>query len=240
MNRRSPIKKEATLREQVFQILLNELKSARFAPGERITEEGLAKRLGVSRTPIREALGQLTRQGILRARVGGGSVVPSPSIEEIRQIIAVRALLEPAAVRLAAQEYGPTEFDRISKAIDAESRAAPRTQPGMFAKANEDFRHAIFDGISNRVLSSVIAQFAGHLHFIRGATLSDMDLRREIVSRQEKIRDALTNRNADLAESLWRSYLQLTEDALTNALTDIRRKSRLRKEHDVPKAVDLA
>ena len=240
MNKRSPIKKEATLREQVFQILVNELKSARFAPGERITEEGLAKRLGVSRTPIREALGQLTKQGILHARVGGGYVVPSPSIDEIRQIIAVRALLEPAAVRLAAQEYGPTELGKISNAIQAESLAAPRTQPGMFAKANEDFRHAIFDGISNRVLSSVIAQFAGHLHFIRGATLSDMDLRREIVSRQKKIRDALAHRDADLAETLWRSYLALTEDALTNALTDIRRRSGLREERDFPKAVDLA
>ncbi len=225
MKRSSPIKKEATLREQVFQILVNELKNAQFAPGERITEEGLAKRLGVSRTPIREALGQLTKQGILRARDGGGYVVPSPSIEEIRQIIAVRALLEPAAVRMAAQEYGPAECDLISKAIEAESRAAPRPHPGAFAKANEDFRHAIFDRISNRVLSSVIAQFAGHLHFIRGATLSDMDLRREIVIRQKKIRDALADRDADLAEGLWRSYLKLTEEALTEAIAEIQRRS---------------
>lgn len=240
MKRTSPIKKEATLREQVFQILINELKSARFTPGERITEEGLAKRLGVSRTPIREALGQLTKQGILRARIGGGYVVPSPSIEEIRQIIAVRALLEPAALRIAAREYGPAELDRISKSIDAESRAAPRAQPGMFAKANEDFRHAIFDGISNRVLSSVIAQFAGHLHFIRGTTLNDMDLRREIVSRQEKIRDALADRDADLAETLWRSYLKLTEDVLTSAMADIRRHSSMSEEGDVAKTADLA
>lgn len=221
----SPIKKVATLREQVFQILVNELKSARFAPGERITEDGLAKRLGVSRTPIRDALGQLARQGILHPRAGGGYVVPSPSIEEIRQIIAVRALLEPAAIRMAAQEYGSAELDKILRAIEAESRASPRTKPEMFATANEDFRHAVFDGISNRVLSSLIAQFAGHLHFIRGATLSDMDLRREIVRRQKKIRDALASRDADLAESLWRSYLKLTEEALTKAMTDILRQS---------------
>ena len=225
MKRSSPIKKEATLREQVFQVLVSELKSARFAPGERITEEGLAKRLGVSRTPIRAALGQLTTQGILRARVGGGYVVPSPSIEEIRQIIAVRRLLEPAAVRMAAVEYGPVEIDRIGKAIEAESRAAPRSSAGMFAKANEDFRHAIFDAISNQVLSSVIAQFAGHLHFIRGATLNDLELRREIVERQRQIRDALAERDADRAEALWRSYLDLTEAALTKVLTDLKRRA---------------
>ena len=167
-------------------------------------------------------------------------MVPSPSIEEIRQIIAVRALLEPVAVRMAAREDGPAELERISRSIDAEFRASPRAQPGMFAKANEDFRHAIFDGISNRVLSSVIAQFAGHLHFIRGATLNDMELRREIVSRQEKIRDALANRDPDLAEGLWRSYLKLTEEALTRAMTDIRRQSSAPDETQAADAVDLA
>lgn len=86
----------------------------------------------------------------------------------------------------------------------------------------------------------MIAQFAGHLHFIRGTTLSDMGLRRKIVNRQEKIRDALANRDADLAENLWRSYLQLTEDAITNALTDIRSQSSLCERRDVAKAVDLA
>src|SRR5208283_6273 len=53
--RKSVVKKAATLREQVFQVIVNELKGGQFSPGERITEEGLANRLGVSRTPIREA-----------------------------------------------------------------------------------------------------------------------------------------------------------------------------------------
>src|SRR5215813_1256137 len=98
MMRASLIKKSATLREQVFNAVLTELKSGGFAPGSRITEEGLAKRLEVSRTPIREALGQLTRQGILHVRQGGGYLVPSPDGQQIRHIIAVRMLLEPPAV----------------------------------------------------------------------------------------------------------------------------------------------
>lgn len=212
------IKKSATLREQAFQVIVNELKSGQFAPGERITEEGLAKRLGVSRTPIREALGQLTKQGVLRARTGGGYVVPAPTIEEVSQIIAVRVLLEPAAVRMAAEEYDAAGVDRITKAIEAESGAVSRVQPGPFARANEDFRHTIFDGISNRALSSLIAQFASHLHFIRGLTLSDVELRKEIVDRQKRIRDAVRQGDSDLAEGLWRSYLRFTEETMVGAM----------------------
>lgn len=218
--RRSAIKKGATLREQTFQLVLQELKSGKFSPGERITEEGLAMRLGVSRTPIREALGQLTKQGVLRARPGGGYVVPAPTIDEIRQIIAVRALLEPTAVRMAAKEYGPAQIRKITDAIEAESGSASRAQPTQFAKANEDFRHAMFDGIANRALSSLIAQFSNHLNFIRGITLNNLELRREIVDRQRKIRDALLSHDSDLAEGLWRSYLRLTEEVMVNAMTE--------------------
>lgn len=215
------VKKSATLREQVLQIILNELKGGRFSPGERITEEGLAKRLGVSRTPIREALVQMTKQGVLRSRTGGGYVVPSPSIDDIRQIIAVRALLEPAAVRMAADEYGIREIERISRAIEAEVAAASKPQALQFARANEEFRQAVFDGISNRMLSSLIAQFAGHLHFIRGVTLNSIELRKEVVGRQKKIYEALRKHDGDLAEGLWRSYLKFTEEKLTSALSAI-------------------
>lgn len=214
----SGIKKSATLREQVFQVVVNELKSNRFAPGERITEQGLAERLGVSRTPIREALVQLTKQGVLRARPGGGYVVPSPTIDEVRQVIAVRTLLEPAAVRLAAAEYSRADIERVSEAIDAEVASVSKLQPAAFARANEDFRHAIFDRISNKMLSSLIAQFASHLHFIRGVTLNNLELRKEIVDRQKKIRDAIQGRDVELAEGLWRSYLRFTEEKMLDAL----------------------
>jgi DNA-binding GntR family transcriptional regulator len=219
----SIVKKAATLREQVFEVVLNQLKNGAFSPGERITEERLAKRHQVSRTPIREALVQLTKLGVLHARRGGGYIVPSPNIEQIRHIVAVRALLEPPAVRMAAAEYGPSEIEEISKAIDAEAGSVSKTEPQQFAHANEEFRHAIFSSISNRALSALIAQFENHLHFIRGITLNDISLRRELVDRQSQIRDALQRHDCDLAEGLWRSYLRLTEDTLVKTLSELPR-----------------
>jgi DNA-binding GntR family transcriptional regulator len=124
---------------------------------------------------------------------------------------------------MAAAEYGTAEILQISRAIDAESSAISKTQPQPFAQANESFRRAMFGAISNGALSALIAQFENHLHFIRGVTLNDKVLRREIVDRQIKIRDALKARDGDLAEGLWRSYLRLTEDTLIRALNDMER-----------------
>ncbi|HKX36077.1 MAG TPA: GntR family transcriptional regulator, partial [Rhizorhapis sp.] len=163
------VRKGATLQEQVADLLGQELRAGRFAPGQRLTEQGLAERLNVSRTPIREALKKMVEQGILEARQRGGYVVPSPSVEEIRQTIAVRMLLEPPAVQMAAREYDQAQWERISAAIESESAVEQDPDQSSFANANEDFRRAVFDGISNRVLLALIAQFANHLNHIRAA-----------------------------------------------------------------------
>jgi DNA-binding GntR family transcriptional regulator len=220
---KSPVRKSATLREQVFELVLTELRNGEFAPGTRITEEALAKRLEISRTPIREALGQLTRQGVLLLRAGGGYLVPSPTVDEIRHIIAVRLLLEPPAVKMAASEYGSAEVERLSKAIQGEENAVGKIHPAAFARANEEFRHALFDGLSNKALSRLISQFDSHLHFIRAVTLKDTTLRQEIVDRQVKIRDAVKRRDADRAEVLWRAYLRFTEEVLVQALRELQK-----------------
>jgi len=215
---REPIKKAATLRVQVVNVLMDELRNGQFAPGERVTEQGLAERLEVSRTPIREALNQLTEQGLLEARPRGGYVIPSPTVEQVHQMTMVRMLLEPPAVRMAAVEYDAKSIKLISKAIEAEALAAKKPNPADFARANEDFRRAVFSEISNKVLWSLISQFANHLSFIRAVTLRDISLRQEIIAHQREIRDAIATRHESLAEGLWRSYLRFTEDSLVAAM----------------------
>lgn len=214
------IKKGASLREQVVSAILHDLQEGEIAPGERITEEGLARRHNVSRTPIREALSQLSLQGIIRNRVGGGYVVPFPTPAEVRETIAVRKLLEPYAVRLAAEEFGEAEIDALTRAISRESSAATVKTPSRFARANKEFREALFQSVSNRVLRGAIGQFDTHLHLIRSSTLSDLELRKNLVERQLEIRDAIAAHDAVLAEKLWIRYLDLAEETLIEAIVN--------------------
>jgi len=212
------IQKSVTLRDQVITAVLDMLQSGSLIPGERVTEDGLVRRLSVSRTPIREALSQLAHRRALHARPGGGYVVPLPTVSELHETIVVRLLLEPPAVRMAATEFGPKQLSAIDRAIQGETAAVSERSPLRFAQANEAFRVAIFGAISNKTLRSAISQFNSHLHFIRSSTLKDLDLRKNIVDRQSRIRDAIAARDADVAESLWKSYLRLTEDTLIEAL----------------------
>lgn len=211
------ITKPVALADQVLEALLTALRNGDIRPGTRLTEEGLAKRLGVSRTPIREALRQLARQGTLDVPPGGGYAVPSPSPQEIRQTVAVRLMLEPSAVRMAAEEYGAAELKAISDAIRRAEEAVPRVQPAAFVAALDECRDALFGRISNAMLSKLIGGFGGHLLFIRATTLKDRAQRALVVAQLTEIRDAIEAHDGARAERLWAEYIGQSADLVSRA-----------------------
>ena len=111
-------------------------------PGERLTEEGVAEFLGVSRTPAREALGLLVNEGVVNRRKAGGYLIPVPSLAKVEEIYEVRRQLEPLAARLAATRVTRTELDALRGAIDAEREIVDTAETGEFmaahAAANEE------------------------------------------------------------------------------------------------------
>lgn len=220
MVERVAIQRVEPLREQVADAILALLQAGELLPGTRITEQGLAKQLNVSRTPVREALGRLAQRGIVENRAGGGYLVPLPSTQEIKDIIAVRLLLEPPAIRMAAEQFTDQNVRALDAAIEAERNALSEKNTVGFAQGNEAFRQALFAPISNKILYDVISQFNAHLQFIRASTLKHIDLRKQIIARQDALRDAIKQGDQDLAEALWKSYLRFTEDSLLSTLGD--------------------
>ena len=103
------------LRQQVLASLKEALFNGRLAPGQQLTEEGVAEFLGVSRTPAREALAILFQEGILERRNTGGFTVTVPTKDKIEQIFQVRHLLEPYAARLAASHAKPKDIKRLAE-----------------------------------------------------------------------------------------------------------------------------
>lgn len=215
-----PIQKAPPLREQVVEALVRELRSGVLQPGERLTELAVAERFDVSRTPAREALNQLVEQGLLQARPGGGYLVPSPTLAGIRDIIGVRMLIEPPAVAALAASHGLDDLRRIDEAIAAEWAVVDGATPA-FAQANEAFRNSLFDRLANRLHRDMIAQFAGHLTFIRVSTLDDLALRRQILALQSSVRDHIAARDATAASRAWEEYLGFTQTSLIGALGHI-------------------
>jgi len=141
----------------------------RLAAGERLNEVRLSEKLGVSRTPLREALARLAHKGALESVPRIGYFVRPLTFDEFAQIYAIRPLIEPEALRLAGF---PTtaqlaRLSEVNRAIEAERDAEQRIV------LDDEFHLALIDGCPNRVLIDLVKQFIGRTRRYELAYMAD-------------------------------------------------------------------
>ncbi|GAA3445312.1 GntR family transcriptional regulator [Planomonospora venezuelensis] len=154
------IPRPVTLRESVFEAILELIISGGLGPGQHLAENELAEMLGVSRQPVREALQMLSGEGWVDLRPGHGAFVHAPTVEEADQLLAVRTLLETESARLAALDPTAGGTARLRE-ICARGRAAIEADDIDAAVAANSELHALITELSgNKVLAELASQVA--------------------------------------------------------------------------------
>ncbi len=194
----STLKRPTRLRDQVFEAIRDKVRSGAVAPSERLSEQSLADQLGVSRTPIREALFQLTRDGLLEEQARG-YVLPRLTPGDVAEITELRLLLEPPLIKGVAESGDSKLIDRICTIVARERRAMNDPKPRAFVAANADFRRALFDACGNRRLATYADQVNDQIQSIRMKTLQDKGNRRYVVEAHERLIETLRRGDADAA-----------------------------------------
>lgn len=142
---------EAALRQEVAQGAL--------APGERLDETRLAARFGTSRTPVREALGRLVAQGVLRGAPGRGVRVAEYSHEELAQMFEAMQEIEAVCARLASQRLTLMGRSRLEAAQRACAAAAEEGDVPAYIAANEAFHAEIYAATQNPYVREIAGEF---------------------------------------------------------------------------------
>lgn len=127
------------------------------APRSLLREAELARQLGMSRTPVREALRRLMAEGFLRAAPQGGFVVVELTREDLMNIYPVRGVLEGLAARLAARHASRVDIARLEELAEAMERARLAGDDGQLAKLNSQFHDAVAQASHNRHLQAMLA-----------------------------------------------------------------------------------
>lgn len=143
------------LSETAYQSLRGAISSGRFRPGDRLLEGALAASLGISRTPLREAMQRLEAEGVLTAAPRRGLVVTEIERNEIALLYAVREVLEGLAGRMAAQHASSDEIDAMRELLDRQARA-PKNDAASIAAMNRRFRDLVHLATRNRFLISAL------------------------------------------------------------------------------------
>ena len=170
-----PLTDQKSLQEGTYEALRAALLEGRYLPGERIYEAVVAKALGVSRNPVREAVRRLQQDGLLEVRPHNGIFVASIQPEEIEDVYRIRGALEAIAAELAAERMTDREIEHLHRIVAEQRRAAQRAvaQPEAPVSASQAdrFHRAIHLGARNARLLTLLEQIYAQVTHFRNLTL---------------------------------------------------------------------
>ena len=222
----TPINRPAGLADQVYKTLRDYLGSRVIRPGQPLQEAALALRLGVSRTPVREALARLLSEGLIAVE-GRSFIVPVLSDANVDEIYQLRGILEPAALALVAQNTpDPAALEKLGQAIAQAQAADTATDSEAFSEANARFHQTWQGQVRNSRLTHAIDLYAGHVRYLRVLTLGSVEARKAALSGMKKILSALNKRDAASAQRVMGEHLEAARKFLRLALNDIEREAR--------------
>lgn len=213
-----PVERPRALGDQVYQTLRANVRNGRMLPGQMLQEVQLAEQLGVSRTPVREALTRLASDGLVKVD-GRSFVVPSLSLADVDDIYEVRLLIEPEALRrVAVQTANATVRAPIMTALETSMAAHKAGDNEAFMAANAHFRQAWLSLVPNPRLVHAVELYADHVQHLRTLTLDNAKVRYLVLKGLKRIAKALTAGDGDAAALAMRDHLDEARRAFIAAV----------------------
>jgi DNA-binding GntR family transcriptional regulator len=204
--------------EFVFASLRDAIWEGRFAPGERIAEEEIARSLGVSRTPVRDALRRLQERGLLVVGASRSLVVAELSKQQVLELYAMREILEGSAARFAAQHASEAEIGILHRVLDEFGTHADDAR--MLIALNRRFHRAVCEAAHNRYLIATLDGMHDALALLHSNTFRLPNRRTESDAEHRRIVRAIARRNADEAEQAARNHVRAAQRTRFSALAD--------------------
>jgi DNA-binding GntR family transcriptional regulator len=224
----------ARLADDAHQQLLGRLLSHQLQPGQRLTVDALARELGVSQTPIREALHRLEVGGVVvRTHLAGYRVAPQLSRQQFEDLVEVRLLLEPAAARRAAERMGGDDIERLATLAASMTAPGPSGRPGAgseqgrgpaaagapdngddstgrsyaaFASRDAAFHDAVAAGSGSQVLRDSLTRLHVHVQLFRLS--AGVRIRAEALEEHADVVAAIRAHDPEAAERAMRRHVE--------------------------------
>lgn len=191
----------------VYESLRDGIWEGRFAHGERIREEDIGRALGVSRTPVREALQRLQQRGLLTVGLGRGLAIAQLTKSQVIELYAMREILEGSAARFAAQHAHSTEIDLLY-GLQADLANAGGGDPIALIKLNRRFHLAIYEAAHNQYLLKALDTLNDFLALLHSSTFRIPTRRAETDGEHRSIVEAIERHDPEAAEANARNHIR--------------------------------
>jgi DNA-binding GntR family transcriptional regulator len=206
--------REASVVTLVEAAVEDAIASLRLADGAPLIESELAAALGVSRSPVRDALKRLAHKGLVETRGRRGFAVATFSQDQISDFFSLREVLEGLAARLAAARMTDSEVADLRRYLEGIARDLAARRDQGYPADDQDFHALILRGARNTQLDAAMQPIQARVRLLRRRSGAASRRAREALTEHRAILDAIERRDADEAEALMRAHVRMARDNL--------------------------
>ncbi len=207
-------------REIAYERLKDALQHAHLDPGQVLSETRLSRALGISRTPVREALHQLAQEGLVQVIPGRAVTVAAPSVRSVMDVVHMRMLLEPELVRLATETVTESEVQALKEAVDRMGSACDQNDQMAWSRADTVFHDILGDACPNKLLGEIVVQMRNRAHHLANIDSQTNPARLLACTvEHQQIVDCIEERNSDGAAEAVRQHIDKLRESLFNRLS---------------------
>ena len=199
-----------SLGSRVFQRLREDILSGKYKEHDELRENTLGKELGVSRTPVREALRQLELEGLVTIIPNKGAYVTGISSKDIRDIYILRSMLEGLCARWATEHITEEQLDELEEVIllsEFHMKKASGNNADQVTDLDGKFHKILYEASDSRILSHVLMDFHKYVQQARRNSVVSEERARKSIREHKQILRAIRDNDADLAEQLANEHI---------------------------------
>lgn len=190
------------MRSRVFQSIRDDILKGKYSEKEELREATLGKELGVSRTPVREALRQLELEGLVEIVPNKGAYVTGISPKDVHDIYMIRSMLEGLCVRWAAEHITSEQLEALEEVILLAEYHVEKGHSAQMTELDGKFHQILYDACESRILEHVLSDFHKYVQLTRRKSVKTEDRARKSIEEHRKMLEAIRAKDVERAERL--------------------------------------
>jgi DNA-binding GntR family transcriptional regulator len=222
------------LSQKVYRILKARIIKGDLKPGEKLLENKIAEQLGVSRTPVREALRELSVEGFIEISPNQAKIVSTVTFDEIRDLLQIRGVLEGLGANIAAKKINPEKIEKFNKIIDQMKHYTANNLVSEesilnFTRLDIEFHDLILNICGNKWLIQMHNNLKNHINRFRVRSFSVPGTFSKSLSEHCKILDAIKKGESEVAEKLSKIHMIKAFENISKYETTYKEKKNIQK-----------
>ncbi len=208
----------ASLSDKVFEVLEQQILNGTYSVGDQLVEQKISQELGVSRTPVREALRQLELDNLVTTISNKGTFVVGISTDDIKDIYTIRIAIEGISAMWAAERISPEQIKELETLVELQEFYSSKNDILQIVQLDTKFHEIIYDVSGSRTLKNTLKSFHTHVKRARESSFLSAGRTHSAVEEHREIFEAISAHDGEKAKELMERHIKNARDNILNLL----------------------